>query len=153
LIDEKGEQKGIISLEQALLMAQERNLDLVQVTEKVYPPVCKIVDYGKYLYQERKREKGVKQSKAGEVKGIRLSFAISPHDLETRVNQAEKFLTKGYRVRVELILRGRQKGLSDFAKSKVEMFLEMLKSKVPIKIEMELKKEARGLTMIISKGN
>lgn len=150
VIDENDQQLGIMNKEEALKLAKERDLDLVQVTEKVEPPVCKIIDYGKYLYRQKKKEKTGK-SRTGEIKSIRLTFAISEHDLETRTNQAEKFLNKGYKVRVELPLRGRQKGLGDFAKAKLESFLEILKEKVPFKMERELKKQPRGLTIIIAK--
>lgn len=151
VIDEAGKQLGVISSEEALRIARERNLDLIQVTERVEPPVCKIGDYGKYLYQEEKKNKSAKKHKGGELKGIRLTFNISLHDLETRVHQAEKFLNKGDKIRVELPLRGRQKALGDFAKEKVSKFLEILKNTTPIKIERGLKREGRGLTMIISK--
>jgi len=152
VIDETGKQLGIINLAEALQMARGRNLDLIQVTEKVEPPVCKIGDYGKYLYQEEKRNKSIKKHKGGELKGIRLSFNISSHDLETRARQTEKFLKRGDRVRVEMRLFGRQKGLSEFAKGKFNQFLEILEKLIPIKIERELKREPRGLTMIITKG-
>ena len=142
-----------MNLEAALQTAKERNLDLIQVTEKVEPPVCKIMDYGKYLYWLQKKEKTAKTHKSGELKGVRLSFNISPHDLETRALQAEKFLKKGDRVRVEIILKGREKAFSELAKGKVNQFLEMLEKLIPIKIERELKKEARGLTIIISKAS
>ncbi|MDP2967169.1 MAG: translation initiation factor IF-3 [bacterium] len=151
LIDETGKQMGIISLEEALRIARERNLDLIQVTEKVTPAVCRLGDYGKYLYREEKKEKATHKHKGGELKGIRLTFNISQHDLETRVRQTEKFLKRGNRVRVELPLRGRQKALQNFAKEKIEKFLEILKGIVPIKIEQELKREPRGFTMIITK--
>ena len=150
VIDETGKQLGVFSLEEALRLAQERNLDLIQVTEKVEPPVCKLGDCGKYLYSLEKKEKTTK-TKAGEIKGVRISFAISPHDLETKAKQAEKFLKKGYRVRVELILKGRQKALGDFAKGKMKQFLEILEKLVPLKIERELKRESRGFIMIITK--
>jgi len=150
VIDESGKQIGILNLKEALKLAQERHLDLVQVTEKVSPPVCKILDYGKYLYELKKKERG-KTKKGGQIKGIRLGYGISEHDLQTRVSQAINFLEKGYKVRIEMKLRGREKGLSDFAKSKIEKFLEILKEKIPIKIEEELKRKPRGLTMIISK--
>ncbi len=140
-----------MDLEKALQTARERNLDLVQVTEKVEPPVCKIMEYGKYLYSLQKRERATKIRRAGEVKGIRLGFNISPHDLETRAHQAEKFLKKGNKVRIELPLRGREKGLSEFAKGKINQFLETLEKLIPFKIERELKREARGLIMIIAK--
>ena len=151
LIDETGKQVGVVSLEEALRIARERNLDLIQVTEKVTPVVCRLGDYVKYLYREEKKEKATHKHKGGELKGIRLTFNISQHDLETRVRQTEKFLKRGDRVRVELPLRGREKALQNFAKEKIEKFLEILKGIVPIKIEQELKKEPRGFTMIIAK--
>ena len=150
LVDDSGKQLGIVSLQEALREAQERNLDLVQVTEKVDPPVCKILDYGKYLYHLQKKEKAQKST---EVKGIRLRFNISPHDLETRVRQAEKFLKKGNLVKIDMILRGREKGLPGFAREKMNQFIEVLKQKIPIKIEGELKRVPRGFIMIISSDN
>ena len=140
-----------MELEKALQIGRERNLDLIQITEKVEPPVCKIMDYGKYLYSLQKRERAAKIKRGGELKGIRLGFNISLHDLETRARQAEKFLKKGDRVRIELPLRGREKTLGDFAKEKVNKFLEILQNIIPIKVERELKREIRGLTMIIAK--
>ena len=149
LIDETKKQVGIVSLVEALRLAREHNLDLIQVTEKVEPPVCKIMEYGKYLYWLQKKEKGIKKS--SEIKGIRLSFKISWHDLETRASQAEKFLKKGNRIKLEMILRGREKGFSEFAKGKINQFLEILEKKIPIKLEKGLKRESRGFTMIITK--
>jgi translation initiation factor IF-3 len=150
LIDETGKQLGVFPLEKALQLAQERNLDLIQVTDKVEPPVCKMGDYGKYLYSLQKKERKLR-TKAGELKGVRISFAISPHDLETKAKQAEKFLKKGYRVRVELILKGRQKALGDFAKGKMKQFFEILEKLIPLKIERELKRESRGFIIIVTK--
>jgi len=151
VIDVDGKQIGVMKLEEALQLAKERNLDLVQVTQKVQPPVCRIIDYGKYLYQLQKKEKKIKK-KSSQVKGIRLSFKISDHDLETKVKQAEKFLKEGDKIKVELILRGREKALGDFAKEKVQKFVEILKEKIPIKIEQDIKRRPGGLTMIITKG-
>jgi translation initiation factor IF-3 len=131
-------------------MARNENLDLVQITDKVEPPICKITDYGKHLYREKKKEKTVKSS-LGELKGIRLKFGISSHDMETRAKSALKFLDKGNKVKIELPLRGRQKALGDFAKEKMALFLEMVEKTTPIKTEKELKREGRGFTMIISK--
>jgi len=151
VIDETGMQTGIFSLETAIRMAEERDLDLIQVTEKAEPPVCKIMDYGKYLYWLQKKEKVAKVSRGGELKGIRLGFNISLHDLETRTRQAEKFLKKGNKVRIEMVLRGREKALGEFAKGKINQFLEILEKLIPIKIERELKREPRSFTMIITK--
>ncbi|MDD5738531.1 MAG: translation initiation factor IF-3 [Candidatus Pacebacteria bacterium] len=152
LINEKGEMLGIVTLQQALVKAHEARLDLIEISEKTVPPICKIADYGKFSYQQGKKEKKMgKSQKAGEIKGIRLSFAISPHDMETRAQAVEKFLKSGYKVRIEMVLRGREKGLGEFAKQKLLKFLEVLKTTTPIKIERELKMESRGLTMIIAK--
>lgn len=151
VIDEDGSQIGIITLQEALKIANERNLDLIQITEKADPPVCKIGNYGKYLYKEKKKEKEAHKHKTKEIKGIRLTFNISQHDLETKAKQSEKFLKKGNKIRIELPLRGREKALQDFAKEKIEKFIQILKENTSIKIERELKKEPRGFTVIISK--
>ena len=151
LIDKDGKQLGVFRLEDALRKARETGLDLIQVTQKISPPVCKITDYGKYAYQVKKKEKKQKQQKTGELKSIRLRFNISPHDIETRVKAAEKFLKKGYKVKIDMVLRGREKRLSDFARQKMVQFLEILQNLIPIKVEREIKREARGLTMIISR--
>lgn len=150
LIDEEGKQIGILPLEEALRISRERNLDLIQVTEKLEIPVCKLGDYGKYLYELQKKER--KQlKKKGELKMVRLGFNTSLHDLETKANQTKKFLEKGNKVRIELMLKGREKGFSHLGKEKISEFLKILENLVEIKIERELKKEPRGLTMIIAK--
>ena len=151
VIDETKKQLGIMPLLKALEIAKERSLDLIQVTEKVEPPVCKLGDYGKYLYLEEKKERSVRKNKGGELKGIRLTYNISLHDMETKAKLAEKFLKKGDRIKIELPLRGRQKALGNFAKEKMNKFLETLGSHISIKIEKELKREPRGFTMIVSK--
>lgn len=150
VIDENGKQLGVFNLKEALQIAQERNLDLIQVTEKTDPPVCKITDYGKYLYSLEKKEKQSHIKTSGETKGIRLTFNISTHDLEVKAHQAEKFLKKKDKIRVEMILKGREKIYENLAKEKINQFLEILKKTTPVRIERELKKETRGFTIIIS---
>lgn len=136
----------------AIELAKSRNLDLIQVTEKVEPPVCRIADYGKYLYSQNKKEKKIKAgTKTTKLKELQLGFNTSPHDLEVRAKQAEKFLNNGDKVKVGMVLRGREKGMGDFAKKKVETFLATVNALIPIKTERELKREPRGFTMIISK--
>jgi len=151
LIGDDGEQLGVLDLEKALELAKEKNLDLIQVTEKVEPPVCKIMDHGKFLYLLKKKEQKAKHHHVGELKGIRLTFGISEHDLETRAKQAEKFLKKGDKVRIEMKLRGRERAHGDLAKEKIERFIEQVNQVIPTKTEKELKKQPRGLTMIITK--
>ncbi len=149
VIGKDGENFGVLKIEEALQKAKEQELDLIEIAPTAVPPVAKIMEYGKYLYWLQKKEKGVKRGV--EIKGIRLGFNISLHDLETRANQAEGFLKKGDRVKVEMILKGREKALSDFAKGKLHQFIEILEKKIPIKIDRELKKEFKGFTLLISK--
>jgi len=151
VIGPDGKQMGIFDLEKAIQIARDQGLDLIKVTDKVDPPVCKIDDYGKFVYQEKKKERQQKVKRVGELKNLRLGFNISEHDLETRAKTAEKFFKKGYKIRVEIILKGREKAHSEFAKEKIKRFLEILEKLTPFKVERELKKESRGLTIIITK--
>ncbi len=151
VISETGEQLGIMNIFDAIDLAKSRGLDLIQVTEKVEPPVCRIANYGKYLYQQQKKEKKMTKPRGGELKEIRLTFNISPHDMEIRATQAKKFLDEGDKVKINMALRGREKAMGQFATQKVKLFLDNLNSIIPIKTERELKREPRGFTMIISK--
>ncbi len=148
LVSDKGEHFGVVQTQEALKIAKDRNLDLVQMTDNVEPPVCKITDFGKYSYAEKKK-KG--KSSKPQMKSVRLGFSISQHDMEIRVRSTEKFLNGGNSVRVVLPLRGREKALGDVAKEKMNKFLEMVKEKVEIKIEGQISREPRGLTVTISK--
>lgn len=110
------------------------------------------MDRGKYLYHLEKKERKAKSAQhSGELKNIRLSFKISEHDMETRAQAAEKFMKKGYKIRVEMVLRGREKYMGDFPKQRMKLFLDIMAKRVPIKIERDLKMESRGLTMIIDR--
>ncbi|MEI7424638.1 MAG: translation initiation factor IF-3 [Candidatus Staskawiczbacteria bacterium] len=151
VISETGEQLGVMNIFQAIDLAKSKEMDLIQVTEKVEPPVCRIANYGKYLYAQQKKEKKITKPKGGELKEIRLTFNISPHDMETRANQAKKFLDEGNKIKINMSLRGREKAMGGFATDKVKLFLENLNSLIPIKTERELKREPRGFTMIVSK--
>ena len=150
VIDETGKQLGVLPLEEALRIAKEKALDLIQVTEKADPPVCKIGDFGKYLYQLQKKEKKIKPTGGG-LKEIRVGFNISPHDMEVKAKQAEKFLKAGDKVKVSMVLHGREKALGKFATEKINNFCETLDKLIPIKVERELKREPRGFTTILSK--
>ncbi len=109
LIGENGEQMGVMPVKEALGMAQESELDLVMISPNAKPPVCKIVDYGKFRYEQMRREKEArKKQKVTEVKEIRLSPNIDMNDLNTKANQARKFLAKGDKVKVSLRFRGRE---------------------------------------------
>ena len=111
----------------ALLRAREKNLDLVEVSPLANPPVCKIVNWGAFQYQQDKAEKKQKsKQKSSEIKGIRISLKISEHDLETRVGQSKKFLERGDRVKLEMILRGREQQFQDRAREKMVQFIKLL---------------------------
>ncbi|MDP4007300.1 MAG: translation initiation factor IF-3, partial [bacterium] len=150
-MDEQGNQVGIVPLEKALEKARTAGLDLIQVTEKVVPPVARIANYGKYLYQQGKKEREIKKHTGGDLKEIRLTFNISDHDLATRVSQAEKFLKRGDNIRINLKLRGRQKALLNHAKEKILKFIEQLNILIPIQTARDMKLEPRGITMVITK--
>ena len=128
MIDENDGQVGIKSTEDALKMAEEAGLDLVEVAPKATPPVCKILDYGKYLYRLNKQEqKQKKMQKQGEMKGIRITFRIDQHDLETKANRARDFLKDRSNVKVTLVFRGRESAHAELAKAKLDFFIESLK--------------------------
>jgi len=152
VIDETGKNIGALETWKAIELAKEKNLDLIEIVPSLSPPICKIMDYGKFLYKEEKKERAqrVKQ-KGGETKGIRFGIRISVHDLEIRVNQTEKFLKEGNRVRIEMVLRGREKALGDFARQKLEEFLELTKQKIEFKVEQEPKRTPQGINMVITK--
>lgn len=151
VISETGEQLGVMDIFDAINLAKSKALDLIQVTERVEPPVCRIGDYGKYLYQQQKKERKMIKPKGGELKEVRLTFGISPHDMETRAKQAKEFLEEGNKIKINMNLRGREKAMGNFATEKVKKFLEILNSQIPIKTERELKREPRGFAMIVSK--
>lgn len=109
MITESGEQLGILTLHEALQMAQEQALDLVEIVPTAVPPVCKIIDYGKFRYDQTKREKESKKSQHQvKVKELKISPNISEHDLEVKVRQAKKFLEDGNKVKMSCVFRGRE---------------------------------------------
>ena len=130
LIGSNGEQLGIMSAREAMKLAEEAELDLVKIAPNAKPPVCKIIDYGKYRYElARKEKEAKKKQKTVEVKEIRLSPNIDTNDLNTKVNAAKKFLSKGNKVKITLRFRGREMAhiaqskhiLDDFAKEVEDM--------------------------------
>lgn len=128
LISDDGEQMGIVSIESALALASEKGLDLAEVAPNVKPPVCKIMDYGKYQYHQKKIEtKHRKMQKKAEIKGIRLGFKTGEHDLQTKVKQAKKFLEEGNAVKVALIFKGREAMYRHLAEDKMKKFYDGLK--------------------------
>lgn len=139
-------------MEEAIRHAKEKKLDLIEVSSNIAPPICRISDLGKYLYEQKKKEKQQrKKQKIGKVKEVRISLRISEHDLETKANQTKKFIEKGYRVKIEVFLRGREKALRDFARQKLEYLLKKIEEGTEVKKDSEVKKSPIGLEVILSK--
>ena len=127
VIDETGTMLGVLPIEEALSIAEEKNLDLVNVSPNANPPVCKILDYGKYRYEIQKREKDAKKrQKVTEVKEVRLSTFIEEHDIQVKAKNASKFLQEGNRVKVSLRLRGRERDYANHAIEVMNDFAESL---------------------------
>ena len=124
MVDEEGEMMGVMSLSDALAKAKEKGVDLVEISPQAKPPVCKIIDYGKMLYALSKKEKQAKRAnKTHEMKGIRITFRIGPGDLERQRDHAKEFLEDGHPVKVQLVMRGREKAHKDLALEKMKNFL------------------------------
>lgn len=138
-----------MGLDKALQLAKERGLDLVEVSPQAHPPVCRIMDYGKFLYRQRKQDqKHRSKQKKNEVKGIRISLRTGEHDLDVKVKQARKFIDQGNSVKVALIFRGREVTQYDLAAAKMLHLKEALKDVA--KCDQEPKKQGYNLFMILS---
>ena len=149
LIGESGEQLGIMSSREALKLAEEAGLDLVKIAPTAKPPVCKIVDYGKYRYElARKEKEAKKKQKTMEVKEVRLSPNIDTNDLNTKANQARKFITKGDKVKATLRFRGREMAHVNYSKQILDSFYERLEDIAVV--DKNPKMEGRSMVMFLS---
>src|SRR3989344_4051992 len=127
VIDDKGEHLGVMPTHEAIKIALERDLDLVEVSPNAKPPVAKIINYDKYRYQVEKEEQQKRKSaKRVEVKSIRLSVRIGQHDMQTKARQADQFLSEGKKVKVEMVLRGREKANIDYAFEQLTKYLSLI---------------------------
>jgi len=148
LIDSNGEQLGIVPTKRALEIAESKQLDLVMIAENAKPPVCKIMDYSKYMYEVSKKEKEArKKQKVINIKEIRFSPNIDEHDLSVKARNAEKFLKDGDKVKVTVRFRGREADYSHVGQKLLADFAEKLKDVSDI--EKEAKLEGRNLIMIL----
>ena len=124
VVGSDGSQLGILSPRDAMKLAAEQNLDLVKIAPQAVPPVCRIMDYGKYRYEQAKREKEArKNQKTVEVKEVRMSLNIDTHDFDTKANQAKKFLTGGDKVKVSVRFRGREMAHPEMGKTLLDRFI------------------------------
>ena len=149
LVSESGEQLGIMSSREALKLAREEDLDLVKIAPNAKPPVCKIIDYGKYRYElARKEKEAKKKQKTMEVKEVRLSPNIDTNDLNTKANQARKFISKGDKVKVTLRFRGREMAHVNYSKQILDSFYERLEDIAVV--DKNPKMEGRSMVMFLS---
>ncbi len=149
LIGENGEQLGIMSSKEAQKLAREAELDLVKIAPMAKPPVCKIIDYGKYRYEQARKEKEAKKKqKVIEIKEVRLSPNIEENDLNTKVSAARKFIQKGNKVKITLRFRGREMSHMNNSRHILEEFAEKL-SDIAV-VDKPSKVEGRSLVMFLS---
>ena len=152
VISADGEQLGIMSSRDALQLAEEKNLDLVKVAPNAKPPVCKIMDYGKYKFEQTKREKEARKNQhVVEIKEVRLSLKIDKHDFDTKANQAIKFLKAGNKVKVSIRFRGREMAHPENGKVTMEKFAEVCSEYG--QVEKAPKLEGRQMLMFLSAKN
>ena len=148
LIGADGSQLGVMSAREALRLAEEKNLDLVKIAPQAVPPVCKILDYGKYRFEQQKREKEAKKNqKVVEVKEVRLSLNIDTNDFNTKVNQAAKFLKAGHKLKVSIRFRGRERAHTALGLEVHKRFAEALPEAV---VDKQPKLEGRSMLMFMS---
>ena len=149
LISADGEQLGIMSSRDAMKLAQEAELDLVKIAPGAKPPVCKIIDYGKYKYEQTRKEKEAKKKqKTVEIKEVRLSPNIDTNDLNTKVNNAKKFISKGNKVKVTLRFRGREMAHVQQSKHILDDFAKQLEDVATV--EKAAKLEGRNMSMVLT---
>ena len=149
VITADGEQLGIMSAKEALKKAEEKNLDLVKIAPTANPSVCKIMDYGKYRFEQTKKEKESKKNqRIIETKEIRLSLNIDTHDFDTKANQARKFLATGHKVKVSIRFRGREMAHPQLGEETMRKFAEALSENCTL--EKPAKLEGRQMLMFLA---
>ncbi len=149
VIDSDGTQLGIMSLRQAMEIAEQKNLDLVKIAPQANPPVCKIIDYGKFRFEQAKREKEArKNQRVVEIKEVRLSLNIDTHDFETKKNHALRFISEGNKVKASIRFRGREMGHPELGLEIMSRFADAM-SEVA-NVEKPAKLEGRTMLMFLA---
>lgn len=149
VIDTEGEQLGILTPQEALRIAESKELDLVLVSDKADPPVCRIMDYGKYKFElEKKAREAKKKQHTADVKEVKMRYKIEEHDYQVRVNQAERFLKAGDKVKATITFRGREIQHSDLAEELLKRMATDLQELA--EVQQAPKKEGRNMMMLFS---
>jgi translation initiation factor IF-3 len=153
LIDADGSQAGVVSIEEARRRALEAGLDLVEVSPQATPPVCRVMDWGKYHYQKLKQQqKAKKKQKTSEVKQIRFGMKIGQHDLDIKLKKAAQFLDDGHHVKLTAFFRGREMAHQDLGFERIETVLADLEKLCPVQVEQKPILSGKQLSMLIKKG-
>ena len=149
MIDSDGSQLGVMPLRQAMDLAEQKNLDLVKIAPQATPPVCKIIDYGKFRFEQSKKEKEARKNQhVVEIKEIRLSLNIDTHDFETKKNHAVRFLEEGNKVKVSIRFRGREMGHPEHGLEIMRRFAETMAEVA--NVEKPAKLEGRTMLMFLA---
>lgn len=149
LIDDQGNQVGVVAIDEARRMADDRGLDLVEVAPEARPPVCKIMDYGKFRYLQKKKEHDAKKkSHATQLKEIRIRPKIDKHDADFKVNQAREFLKEGHKVQVNMLFRGRELSHQEVGREVMDRFLHNLADVA--KVERPPRLEGKRMTVLLA---
>ncbi len=149
IIDADGSQLGILSRDEALALSDERELDLVLVSDKADPPVCRIMDYGKYKFeQEKKAREAKKKQHTVDVKEVKMRYKIEEHDYNVRINQAKRFLKDGDKVKATIMFRGREIQHSDMAEELLKRMADDLQDLA--EVQQAPKKEGRNMMMLLA---
>lgn len=149
LIDADNENRGIVSIKEALAVAEEAGLDLIEISPQANPPVCKVLDYGKFRYeQQKKKNEAKKNQKVVEIKELKLRPVIETHDYEVKMKQAKKFLEQGNKVKFTMRFKGRELSANDMGKQIMTQIVEDLDTCA--KVDSEMKLEGRQMMMILS---
>ena len=148
MIDQEGKNLGVLATEEALRLAREAGMDLIEISPAANPPVAKIMDRGKYFYeQEKKRRQAAKKQKDVEIKSVRIGIGTSLHDMELKAQQADGFLKDGNKIKIDLALRGREKYLDrKFLEGRIERFLSIVSHAFE---KDAVKKGPRGLSLTV----
>jgi translation initiation factor IF-3 len=151
VIDTEGVNLGVFPLEQALAMAHDQSVDLIEISPMAKPPICKLMDYGKYQYEQKKKAQKAKAgAKTTETKSIQIKVGTGDHDLELKAKNASAWLKEGHRIKVELYLRGRSKGMEDkFLRERLDRVLHFITEHY--KIAEPHKRSPKGLTVVIER--
>jgi translation initiation factor IF-3 len=131
-------------------IAEERRLDVIEIAPTAKPPVVKIMDFGKFKYAEARKERERPKERQSEVKMIRIGFKTGRHDLELRARQSGEFLKEGHKVKVDMVLRGREKALRDFARQRFQEFLALIPGHA---LEQDIKSTPHGFTAILKRAS